>query len=111
MLRSLAHGPAPARGGLAAHVSALLDFLTGAFEAPVTGERSGDLLESKPNPSRAPSAQQLGGLDLSQKLDDSSVEAVLAKLSTSTRSSSSAGQSLTPEQQIDFSAQLGSGLH
>jgi AcrR family transcriptional regulator len=38
MLRSLAHGPAPAGGGLEAHVSALLDFLTGAFEAPITGE-------------------------------------------------------------------------
>ncbi|MAE94073.1 MAG: hypothetical protein CL910_05380 [Deltaproteobacteria bacterium] len=36
MLRSLAHGPAPAAGGLEAHESALLDFLTGAFEAPVT---------------------------------------------------------------------------
>jgi len=38
MLRSLAHGPASAGGGLEAHVSALLDFLTGAFEAPVSGE-------------------------------------------------------------------------
>lgn len=37
-LRSLVHGQAPAGGGLAEHVSALLDFLTGAFEAPVTGE-------------------------------------------------------------------------
>jgi AcrR family transcriptional regulator len=37
MLSSLAHGPAPAGGGLEAHVSALLDFLTGAFEAPITG--------------------------------------------------------------------------
>ena len=36
MLSSLAHGPA-AGGGLEAHVSALLDFLTGAFEAPITG--------------------------------------------------------------------------
>lgn len=40
MLRSLAHGAAPAGGGLEAHVSALLDFLSGAFEAPVTGEPS-----------------------------------------------------------------------
>ena len=40
MLRSLAHGMPPAGGGLEAHVSALLDFLTGAFEAPVTGEPS-----------------------------------------------------------------------
>jgi len=38
MLRSLAHGPALEGGGLAAHVSALLDFLTGALEAPITGE-------------------------------------------------------------------------
>lgn len=38
MLRSLAHGPAPAGGGLTAHVTALLDFLTGALEAPATGE-------------------------------------------------------------------------
>ena len=37
MLRSLANGPAPAAGDLKAHVSALLDFLTGAIEAPVTG--------------------------------------------------------------------------
>ncbi|MEM7409996.1 MAG: TetR/AcrR family transcriptional regulator [Myxococcota bacterium] len=35
LLRSLAHGPAP-DGGLEAHANALLDFLTGAFEAPVT---------------------------------------------------------------------------
>jgi len=40
MLRSLALGCAPAGGGLGAHESALLDFLTGAFEAPVTGEPS-----------------------------------------------------------------------
>lgn len=40
MLRSLAYGPAPSDGGLAGHVTALLDFLTGAFEAPVTGEPS-----------------------------------------------------------------------
>jgi len=40
MLRSLAHGPAPSGGDLEAHVSALLDFLTGAFEAPITGEPS-----------------------------------------------------------------------
>jgi AcrR family transcriptional regulator len=38
MLRSLSHGPAVEGGDLEAHVSALLDFLTGAFEAPVTGE-------------------------------------------------------------------------
>ncbi len=38
MLRTLAHGLAPADGGLEAHVSALLDFLTGGFEAPITGE-------------------------------------------------------------------------
>jgi len=37
MLSSLACGPASAGGGLEAHVSALLDFLTGAFEAPITG--------------------------------------------------------------------------
>ncbi len=40
MLRSLAHGPAPSGGGLGAHVTALLDFLTGALEAPFTGESS-----------------------------------------------------------------------
>ena len=40
MLRSLAHESAPAGGGLEAHVSALLDFLTGAIEAPITGEHS-----------------------------------------------------------------------
>jgi AcrR family transcriptional regulator len=40
MLRSLAHGPAPAGGGLEAHVTALLDFLTGALDAPFTGEPS-----------------------------------------------------------------------
>ncbi|MBW2421528.1 MAG: TetR/AcrR family transcriptional regulator [Deltaproteobacteria bacterium] len=40
MLRSLARGPAPGDGDLEAHVSALLDFLTGAFEAPITGEAS-----------------------------------------------------------------------
>ena len=38
MLSSLARRPEPAAGGLEAHVSALLDFLTGAFEAPITGE-------------------------------------------------------------------------
>jgi AcrR family transcriptional regulator len=38
MLRSLAHGQAPAGGGLEAHVAALLDFLSGAFEAHFTGE-------------------------------------------------------------------------
>lgn len=38
MLRSLAHGPAPAGRGLEAHESALLDFLTGAMEAPISGE-------------------------------------------------------------------------
>jgi AcrR family transcriptional regulator len=37
MLSSLAHGPAASGGGLEAHVSAVLDFLTGAFEAPITG--------------------------------------------------------------------------
>jgi AcrR family transcriptional regulator len=36
MLRSLARGSAPDGGGLEAHMSALLDFLTGGFEAPVT---------------------------------------------------------------------------
>lgn len=40
MLRSLAHGPKPARGGLRAHVSTLLDFLTAAVEAPITGDPS-----------------------------------------------------------------------
>jgi AcrR family transcriptional regulator len=40
MLRSLAHVPDPAGGGLEAHVLAVLDFLTGAFEAPTTGEPS-----------------------------------------------------------------------
>ena len=40
MLRSLAHGPALSGGGLEAHVTALLDFLTGALEAPFTGESS-----------------------------------------------------------------------
>ena len=38
MLRGLAHGPAFAGGGLEAYVSALLDFLTGAFGAPISGE-------------------------------------------------------------------------
>ena len=38
MLRSLAHGPTPASGDLASHVGALLDFLTGALEAPITGD-------------------------------------------------------------------------
>ena len=38
MLRSLAHGPASVGTSLEAHVSALLDFLTGAFEAPISGE-------------------------------------------------------------------------
>jgi len=38
MLARLARGPTPEEVGLEAHVSALLDFLTGAFEAPVTGE-------------------------------------------------------------------------
>lgn len=40
MLRSLAHGPAPSGGRLETHVTALLDFLTGALEAPFTGESS-----------------------------------------------------------------------
>jgi AcrR family transcriptional regulator len=40
MLRSLAHRLAPAGDGLDDQVSALLDFLSGAFEAPVTGEPS-----------------------------------------------------------------------
>jgi hypothetical protein len=40
MLRSLAQGPAPDRGSLEAHVSAVLDFLTGAFEAPITEKAS-----------------------------------------------------------------------
>ena len=40
MLRSLAHGPAPSGGGLEAHVTALLDFLTGALEAPFSEESS-----------------------------------------------------------------------
>ncbi len=40
MLRSLAHRPTPSMGSLEAHVSALLDFLTGAFEAANTGEAS-----------------------------------------------------------------------
>jgi len=40
MLRSLANGFAPMGGGLEVQVSALLDFLTGGFEAPVTGEPS-----------------------------------------------------------------------
>lgn len=38
MLRSLAHRPTAKRGGLDAYVSALLDFLSGAFGAPITGE-------------------------------------------------------------------------
>ena len=38
MLRSLAHRPSRSGGGLEAHVTALLDFLTGALEAPFTGE-------------------------------------------------------------------------
>ncbi len=38
MLRSLAQGPPSMAGELNAYVSALLDFLTGAFEAPVKGE-------------------------------------------------------------------------
>jgi AcrR family transcriptional regulator len=38
MLRSLARGLAPEGGSLEAHASALLDFLTGACEAPITGE-------------------------------------------------------------------------
>ena len=38
LLRSLAHGPAPSEGGLEAHVTALLDFLSGAVEAPVTSD-------------------------------------------------------------------------
>jgi AcrR family transcriptional regulator len=38
MLRSLSHEPAPAGGNIEAHVSALLDFLTGGFEAPISGE-------------------------------------------------------------------------
>jgi len=40
MLRSLAEGPAPQGGDLGAHVRALLDFLTGAMEAPATGDPS-----------------------------------------------------------------------
>ena len=36
MLRSLARGSAPGGGGLEAHMSSVLDFLTGGFEAPVT---------------------------------------------------------------------------
>jgi AcrR family transcriptional regulator len=38
MLRSLAQRPTPGDDDLRAHVSALLDFLTAAFEAPITGE-------------------------------------------------------------------------
>lgn len=38
ILRSLARDPGAAGEGLAAHVNALLDFLTGALEAPATGE-------------------------------------------------------------------------
>jgi AcrR family transcriptional regulator len=38
MLRSLSRGPALEGGGLEAHMAALLDFLTGACEAPITGE-------------------------------------------------------------------------
>jgi AcrR family transcriptional regulator len=39
MLRSLASGFTPKAGDLEAQVSALLDFLTGGFEAPVTSTR------------------------------------------------------------------------
>ncbi len=38
LLRSLAHGPPARRGGHEAHSDALLDFLTGAMEAPLQGE-------------------------------------------------------------------------
>ncbi len=38
MLRSLSHGPPPAGGDLTIHLSALLDFLSGGFEEPFTGE-------------------------------------------------------------------------
>jgi len=37
MMRGLAHEQAAAGGGLEEHFTALLDFVTGAFEAPVTG--------------------------------------------------------------------------
>jgi AcrR family transcriptional regulator len=40
MLRSLAHGPISGGAGLQTHLSSLLDFLTGALEAPVTGDDS-----------------------------------------------------------------------
>jgi AcrR family transcriptional regulator len=38
MLRSLSQGTPPASGDLESHVSALLDFLTDGFEAPISGE-------------------------------------------------------------------------
>jgi hypothetical protein len=38
MLRSLSQGTPPAGGDLESHVSALLDFLTDGFEAPISGE-------------------------------------------------------------------------
>ena len=38
MLRNLARGPRLAGGDPEAHHEALLDFLTGALQAPVTGE-------------------------------------------------------------------------
>ena len=40
VLSSLAHGRPPSGGGLEAHVSALLDFVTGAFGTPITGGTS-----------------------------------------------------------------------
>jgi hypothetical protein len=40
MLRRLAHGTPSMEGSLEAHVSSLLDFLTGAMQAAVTGESS-----------------------------------------------------------------------
>ena len=39
MLQSLAHGAPPADGDFETHVSSLLDFLTGGFEAPNSGDR------------------------------------------------------------------------
>jgi AcrR family transcriptional regulator len=37
MLQNLAHGEPPANGDFDTHVSSLLDFLTGGFEAPASG--------------------------------------------------------------------------